>query len=140
MKRHLNTPRDQARFPQATQSRQPLGRALERDVQEQIDATVDPESERIDELEEQLATGVFVSSADVELVSALAGEFFLEGRFAENQVGAPVIVTLSGDVDELALIVFAASCVDRRRIRVRYISSSPAPRRLRVNFILGVTS
>ena len=120
------------------QDQSALERKVEQIAGDVVDEQLEAPTEAIAALEQQLETGVPVRSADVDLPGGYSGVVFIERAFTENQVGAPVIVTQSGDLEEVGLTVFVGSVVDRRRLKVRYISSSPAPRRARLNFIVGV--
>jgi hypothetical protein len=133
-----NTPASQIEWGTSLQDRRPLASKIAAIAGAVVDDAIAEPIEELEGISEAIETGVPVRSADVELAGGYAGEVVIEGTWTERQVGAPVIVTQSGDVEELALIVFAGRVVDTRRIRVRYISSSPAPRRTRVNFIIGV--
>lgn len=126
---------DFLRWTGRTQSNQPLTVQIDEELVAPLEARVDELEDDVEQLQASFASGV-VHGVDVELAGGLCGEFVIRGVFPDDQVGAPVIVTLSGDV-EIALVVFAGVVVDRGRLRVRYVSSSPAPRRSRVNFIIG---
>ena len=122
----------------ALQDRTPLDAKVAAIAGDVVDEALEAPTEAIAALEEELETGVPVRSADVELPGGYSGVVVIEDTFTENQVGAPVIVAQSGDVEEFVLAAFVGSVVDTRRLVVRYISSSPAPRRARLNFIIGV--
>jgi hypothetical protein len=136
-----STATQDVRWPTRTQDR--------RGVDVQVEAIVAPvaadvadQGEQLEDLERAIAEGVVVASADVELARGRrSGVAYLEGRFADNQVGAPVIVTQADAGDELeAFVQFRAAIVDRRRMRLAWLASSPAPRRVRVNYVIGIRS
>jgi hypothetical protein len=72
-----------------------------------------------------------------------AGVTVLEPRdgFVKTAIGAPVIIsqaltTKSSDTD-LVLMQFAGEVLSTRRMRVAWVSSAPAPKTVRVHYIIG---
>jgi hypothetical protein len=82
-----------------------------------------------------------VQTADLELLGRHGGTVVVEpaGGFAEETIGRPVLINQGpgGDQDEGAIVSFTAEVVDKRRLRVRWFCAAPAPRTVRIVYLIG---
>lgn len=113
-----------------------IGAVLAAELEELAAAAADTAAEEA--LEEAIADGWVVGEAELELARRRSGRTVVAGRFADSRVGAPVVVTPAPPL--AVLIVFAGAVVSSRELVVEWCAAARPPRRLRVNFVLGLRS
>ena len=131
---------DFLRWTGRTQSNQPLSRQIKTEIVDDVEARVDALEDDVDALQATFASGQ-VHRLELELAGRTAGRVDVAATFLDNQVYAPVIATQdpgAGDDVEFGMLQFAASVVSTSTLRLFWFTTSPAPRRVRVNFIIGV--
>lgn len=130
------------RTPPASQDGRPLERALTAGVSGAI-ATV---ATAVDQQQAALTLleRAEVRTARLELQPGRRGGTVLlepPGGLSAKQIGAPVIVTQapgSAIADaEFGLVLFVGEVLNARQMRIGWFSSSPAPRVVDVNYIIG---
>ena len=123
------------------QDRRPLDTKIAEVAAGVVDEALEAPLEDIADIQELLATGVFVGTAELELqAGSRGGTVMLDGVFASNQVGAPVVMTQgpNGDEDEFGIVQFTAAVLSTSTLQVRWCSYAPAPARVRVNYVIGL--
>lgn len=104
---------------------------------------VTPLEVRIEQLEAAVAglsSGV-LHTATVALRRRRSGTLMLEGTFAEEEIGAPVLVTQAApariDEAEFGLVLFVGQVVSRRKLRLAWFSLASAPAQAKIVYIIG---
>lgn len=87
-----------------------------------------------------LALAGQVQSVDVELPRRRSGHVDVEARFAQSQVGAPVMVGQGSPRDDLeGIVLFAGEVRDAHTLRLTWQAATIPPRKVRINYIIGTT-
>lgn len=105
---------------------------------------VAPVQEQLDELTAAIETGT-IGSASLSSVDLIlprgrrSGHIDIEpeGGFTENQVGAPVMVTIAPNQGAIEAVLFAGEVLTTRKMRLHWSAPGPAPTRVVVNYIIG---
>jgi len=106
---------------------------------------VDPLEATVEDLEATVAAlepGVFHETEIALRPGGAGGTVYVEpdGGYVEEAIGRPVLIGQAqsdADDDEGAIVNFTARVIDRRRMRVRWCSSRPAPARVRIVYSIG---
>lgn len=111
-------------------------------VEEAAAEAVAPVQEQVDAIAEAIASGAVVSAALLSAELRIArgrrsGHVDVEGTFTENQIGAPVMVTLAPNQGAIESILFAGEVLNSRTLRLHWSAHGPAPTRVVVNYIIG---
>jgi hypothetical protein len=116
-------------------------------VEEAAAAAVEPIQDQVDAITEAIASGSVVSAALASIELRLprgrrSGHVDVEpeGGFTENQVGAPVMVTIAPNQGAIESVLFAGEVLNSRTLRLHWSAPGPAPTRIVVNYIIGSRS